>query len=53
MATSRAAYAVENIAGHGEENIKQDVSSFDGVGDPGDKMKALVWQGKQKVEIGR
>lgn len=49
---SQAAYVVERTIGHGKENIKQDVSNYQGIGDPNDTMKALVWQGKQKVEVG-
>jgi hypothetical protein len=51
MATSQAAYAAEKIIGHGEENVKQDISSYEGVGEPNQTMKALVWQGKQNVEV--
>jgi hypothetical protein len=55
MATARAAYAAEKIIGHGDENIKQDVSDYKGAGEgePNETMKALVWQGKKKVEIRR
>jgi hypothetical protein len=49
---SQAAYMVEKAVGHGKENIKQDVSKYEGVDDPNETMKALVWQGKQKVEVG-
>ncbi|EAQ84351.1 hypothetical protein CHGG_08365 [Chaetomium globosum CBS 148.51] len=48
---SQAAYMVEKAVGHGKENIKQDVSKYEGVDDPNETMKALVWQGKQKVEV--
>ncbi|GAB1319798.1 Alcohol dehydrogenase-like N-terminal domain-containing protein [Madurella fahalii] len=51
MAASQAAYAAETLVGHGQENIKQDISNYAGAGDPNENMKALVWQGKQKVEI--
>lgn len=53
MATVQAAYGVEKIIGHGDNNIiEQDVSSYKGdKGDANETMKALVWQGKQKVEI--
>jgi hypothetical protein len=49
---SQAAYMVEKAIGHEKENIKQDVANYEGIGDPNDTMKALVWQGKQKVEVG-
>ena len=54
MATSQAAYAVEKIIGHDEETLKQDVSNYkrEGWGEADETMKALVWQGKQKVEVG-
>ncbi|KAL2015203.1 hypothetical protein VTK56DRAFT_6068 [Thermocarpiscus australiensis] len=53
MATSQAAYAAEKIIGHDKEHLKQDISSTkkEGAGDPNEMMKALVWQGKQKVEL--
>jgi hypothetical protein len=49
---SQAAYVAEKAIGHEKENIKQDISNYEGVGDPNETMKALVWQGKQKVEVG-
>lgn len=49
---SQAAYAAEQAVGHQKEEIKQDVSNYETLGDPNEKMKALVWQGKQKVEVG-
>jgi hypothetical protein len=52
MATSRAAYAAEKAVGHREENIQQDVSNYEKEGDQTEMMKALVWQGKQKVAVG-
>ncbi|KAL2149087.1 hypothetical protein VTH82DRAFT_1773 [Thermothelomyces myriococcoides] len=48
---SQAAYAAEQAVGHQKEEIKQDVSNYETLGDPNEKMKALVWQGKQKVEV--
>ncbi|KAK4233127.1 chaperonin 10-like protein [Achaetomium macrosporum] len=51
MATSQAAYSAEKAIGHEKENIKQDVSNYENVGDPNETMKALVWQGKQKVAV--
>ncbi|SPQ20719.1 123e3c59-6431-4e6a-a5ba-96c9785b6de5 [Thermothielavioides terrestris] len=51
MATSRAAYAAEQAIGHEKENLKQDVSNYQQVGDQHETMKALIWQGKQKVEV--
>lgn len=50
---SQAAYLAEKIVGHQKEELKQDVSNYEGgLGDPNETMKALVWQGKQKVEVG-
>lgn len=51
MATSQAAYAVEQAVRHGEDTTKQDVSNYDGAGSS-ETMKALVWQGKKSVSIG-
>lgn len=53
MAASQAAYGVEKAVGHDDSAIlKQDVSSYKGAGNENETMKALVWQGKNKVEIG-
>jgi len=54
MATSQLAYAAEKAIGHDQEALQQDISNYnaDGAGDPDETMKALVWQGKQKVEVG-
>ncbi|KAL1839996.1 hypothetical protein VTJ49DRAFT_959 [Mycothermus thermophilus] len=49
--TSQAAYAVEQAIGHEKENVKQDVSNYEGLGGQEGTMKALVWQGKQSVEV--
>ena len=51
---AQAAYAVEKAIGHDKEYIKQDVASYtgEGEGEPGETMKALTWQAKQKVEVG-
>ena len=51
MATSQAAYAAEKVIGHQKEYIKQDIANYEGVGDPNETMKALVWEGKQKVKV--
>ncbi|KAK5654746.1 hypothetical protein OQA88_7071 [Cercophora sp. LCS_1] len=53
MAAAQAAYAAEKAIGHGHENLKQDVSDYkgEGEGEAHETMKALVWQGKQKVEV--
>jgi threonine dehydrogenase-like Zn-dependent dehydrogenase len=50
---SQAAYAAEKAIGHDKEHLQQDISSYQGPGQsaPGETMKALVWQGKQKVEV--
>lgn len=50
---SQAAYVVEKVIGHGEENLKQDISNYEGkAGDSTETMKALVWRGKGKVVVG-
>lgn len=53
MAASQAAYAVEKAVGHDDNSvIVQDVTNYEKTGDESETMKALVWQGKNKVEIG-
>jgi hypothetical protein len=54
MAAPQAAYAVEKAIGHDPEHIKQDVANYTGKGEgnPAETMKALTWQGKQKVQVG-
>ncbi|KAK0708632.1 chaperonin 10-like protein [Lasiosphaeris hirsuta] len=53
MATSQAAYAVERAIGHDHEFLQQDVSDYKakGEGEQDETMKALVWQGKQTVQV--
>jgi len=56
MAMSQAAYKLEQAIGHDTNaTIAQDVSnpaSYPEAADPsGEKMKALVWMGKNKVEV--
>ncbi|KAK0615164.1 chaperonin 10-like protein [Bombardia bombarda] len=51
MATSQLAYAAEKAIGHDTEHIQQDISNYDETGESEETMKALVWQGKQKVEV--
>jgi len=55
MAMSQAALKVEQAIGHGDNaTTAQDITNpgKDNAADPsGEKMKALVWQGKNKVEI--
>ncbi|KAK3347445.1 chaperonin 10-like protein [Neurospora tetraspora] len=54
MATAQLAYGVERIVGHGPEQIKQDISTYDpdkGTGDASQLMKALVWEGNKKVQV--
>lgn len=55
MAASQSAYAVEKAIGHdGSAIIQQDISNYGqaGVGkEDGETMKALVWMGKNKVEV--
>jgi hypothetical protein len=55
MATSQAAYGLEKAVGHGDNSIlQQDVASTTGPGQghSTETMKALTWQGKNKVEVG-
>lgn len=52
MATSQAAFVAEKAVGHDKEFIKQDVANYREVGEAEETMKALVWQGKQRVEVG-
>ena len=52
MATTQAAYAAEKAIGHDDNNVTaQDVTNYQQTGDPNETMKALVWTGKNKVEI--
>lgn len=52
MATSRLAYAVEKVIGHDDSAVtQQDVASYEESGDPNNTMKALTWQGKNKVHM--
>ena len=51
---AQATYAAEKAIGHDTEFTRQDVSSYtgQGEGEANETMKALAWQGKQKVEVG-
>lgn len=52
MATSQAAFKAEKAIGHDGTTItKQDVTNYETTGDSANKMKALEWQGKNKVKI--
>jgi hypothetical protein len=52
MAASQAAYVAEKAIGHDDNAItSQDVSGFPDAGEA-DRMNALVWMGKNKVDIG-
>jgi len=52
MATSQAAYAAERAIGHDDSAItQQDVADYKETGAQGETMKALTWQGKNKVQI--
>jgi hypothetical protein len=54
MATTQAAYAAEKAIGHDDNNVTaQDVTNYKQTGDPNETMKALVWTGKNKVEMGK
>lgn len=49
---SQAAFQVEKAVGHEDSTItQQDVTNYQSTGDSSQTMKALVWQGKNKVEI--
>jgi len=50
---AQATYAAEKAIGHDTEFTRQDVSSYtgQGEGEANETMKALAWQGKQKVEV--
>ncbi len=50
---AQAAYAAEKAIGHGDNAVtQQDVADYSETGKAGQTMKALVWQGKNKVEMG-
>ncbi|OAA65775.1 alcohol dehydrogenase GroES-like domain-containing protein [Niveomyces insectorum RCEF 264] len=53
MATSRLANLPEKVIGHDDNAVtQQDVSNYqNGMGHPTQTMKALTWQGKQKVKV--
>ena len=56
MATSRAANIVEKAMRHPDEaSIATDVSNYskDKCGERAQKIKALTWQGKNSVKVGR
>jgi hypothetical protein len=53
MAVSQAAYKLEKAIGHDSNAItQQDVSSYETTGEENETMMALVWMGKNKVEMG-
>ncbi|KAK0386429.1 hypothetical protein NLU13_6266 [Sarocladium strictum] len=52
MSVSQAAGLVEKAVGHdGSTVTQQDVANYKETGDASQTMKALVWQGKNKVEM--
>lgn len=52
MAASQAAHLAEKAIGHDDNaTTAQDVSTFPDAGES-DRMNALVWMGKNRVEIG-
>jgi len=52
MAASQAAYKLEKAIGHDDSAIiQQDVTNYSETGDASETMKALVWMGKNKVEM--
>lgn len=53
MSATQAAHLAEQAIGHQDNAVtQQDVSDYKQTGDSGETMKALAWQGKNKVEIG-
>jgi len=53
MSMTQAAAQVEKALGHsGDPVTQQDVSNYSQTGDGAESMKALVWQGVNKVEVG-
>lgn len=56
MAASQIANLVEGFVGHDDNaNVTTDISNtnkVEGAQDTGEKIKATVWAGKNKVEIG-
>jgi hypothetical protein len=54
MSASQAAHAVEQLLGHDKNAVtEQDVANYEGAPDNLVTMKALTWQGKNKVAIGK
>ena len=54
MSVTQAAWQAEKAIGHGDNAVtSQDVSDYSKTGDPSKTMKALVWQARNKVEIGQ
>ena len=56
MAMSQAAFQAEKAIGHDDNAVTmQDVTNpaFNDWGDPSEKMKALAWMGKNKVEVSK
>ncbi|ERS95639.1 hypothetical protein HMPREF1624_07713 [Sporothrix schenckii ATCC 58251] len=52
MATSRLANVAEQAIGHdGGAVTQQDIANYEKSGDGGHTMKALTWQGKNKVQV--
>ena len=58
MATSQAAYAAEKAVGHGDnaataQDATNPANDRQKYADPsGETMKALIWNGKNSVEVG-
>lgn len=55
MATSRAANLVEKAMSHEKAAVTTGITNYsaDDYGDPSQKMKALTWQGKGCVKLGK
>lgn len=53
MSVSQAAYTIEKVVGHEDNAITtQDISEFEHTNDA-NLMNALIWTGKNQVEIGK
>lgn len=52
MSMTQAAWQAEKAVGHGDNAVtQQDVSDYSKTGDGAETMKALTWQGVNKVEM--
>lgn len=52
MSMTQAAWQAEKAIGHGDNAVtQQDVANYSQTGDASETMKALTWQGVNKVEM--